>query len=638
MTTTAAPTTTTARRGFDVRRVPMPLVLAPLAFLPALLSRAGVFGDDVWFNAGLAVCYAAAGLSLNLLMGYAGQISLGQFTLLGVGAFMSGWLTGADRLALPFMVAVPAAAAAGAAVALVIGVPALRLRGLYLAVVTIAFTYEAQLSVFKIDAISRGSAGVELPRPQINDFIMTRNADYLVVLLLLLAMLWMFDRAVTGSKVGRAFQAVRADEAVAASFGVDVPRYKLLAFVLSGAFAGVAGAMYGHLIQFANSETFPFERSLLLVVIVVIGGLGSRVGVLISAVFYALWPVYIVKVLGDGFRGTDLIVGAALLMFTVARHPGGLAEAWGEGAERRRARNVDVGDDADGDAEPPMPKLPELPRPSGLPERPAATADDCVLRATGVSVSFGGLQALSDASIEVRANRIVGLIGPNGAGKTTLFNAVSGFLRPDSGRVEMLGEDITALPAHARARKGLGRTFQLIGLARDLSVTENLLLAQHVVAGYSIGSALTRIGSANRVERELRSRAAEAIAALGFEQYAHAPVKRLSHGQQRIVELGCALVTAPEVVLLDEPSAGMSPGAAENLAVRLRDIRDELGRTVLLIEHNIPLVLDVCDELYVLAGGELLARGEPDEVVRRPEVIEAYLGRGLEYERESVTA
>jgi branched-chain amino acid transport system permease protein len=631
VTTATAPAATTGRRGLDVRRVPVPLLLAPFAFLPALLSRAGVFGDDVWFNAGLAVCYAAAGLSLNLLMGYAGQISLGQFTLLGVGAFTSGWITGADRLALPFVVAVPVAAAAGAVVALVIGVPALRLRGLYLAVVTIAFTYAAQLSVFKIDAISRGSAGVELPRPQINDFVMTRNADYLVVLLLLLTMLWLFDRAVTGSKVGRAFHAVRSDEAVAASFGVDVARYKLLAFVLSGAFAGVAGSMYGHLIQFANSETFPFDRSLLLVVIVVIGGLGSRTGVLISAAFYALWPVYVVKLFGDGFRGTDLIVGALLLLFTVARHPGGLAEAWGEGAQRRKARNVTGGSEADG-AEPPMPKLPELPRPSGLPERPAAAAGEPVLRATDVSVRFGGLQALRGVSIDVGANRIVGLIGPNGAGKTTLFNAVSGLLRPDSGRVELLGEDITALPAHARARKGLGRTFQLIGLARDLSVTENLLLAQHVVAGYSIGSALTRIGGANRVERELRARAGEAIAALGFEQYADAPVKRLSHGQQRIVELGCALVTAPEVVLLDEPTAGMSPGAAENLAVRLRDIRDELGRTVLLIEHNIPLVLDVCDELYVLAGGELLAGGVPEEVVRRPEVIEAYLGRGLEHQ------
>jgi branched-chain amino acid transport system ATP-binding protein len=387
--------------------------------------------------------------------------------------------------------------------------------------------------------------------------------------------------------------------------------------------------MVGHLVQTVNSESFHFDRSLLLVVIVVIGGLGNRVGVLISAAFYALYPVYVVKIFGDWFRGTDIILGAALLMFTVSRHPGGLAEAWGEGAARRMARR-DARDDDDTE-EPPMPKLPELPRPSGLPER-ATTTSNIVLRATGVSVRFGGLQALYDASIDVERNRIVGLIGPNGAGKTTLFNAMSGLLRPDEGRVELLGEDVTSLPAHARARKGIGRTFQLIGLARDLSVRENLLLAQHVVAGYSVGSALTRIGSANRIERELRARADEAIEALAFGQYADTPVKRLSHGQQRIVELGCALVTAPEVVLLDEPSAGMSPGASENLALRLRDVRDELGRTVLLIEHNIPLVLDVCDELYVLSAGEMLATGNPEEVVRRPEVIEAYLGRGLDTE------
>jgi len=497
----------------------MPWLLLPFTVLPALLARAGLFGDDVWFNVGLAVCFAAAGLSLNVLMGYAGQISLGHFTLIGVGAFMSGWITGVDRLALPFFVAVPAAALTGGAVAVVIGIPALRLRGLYLAVATIGFSYAAQYSVFKVQAISRGSAGVELPRPQLNTFILIRNADYLVVLLVLLILLWLVDRAITGSKLGRAFQAIRADESMAASFGVDVRGYKLLAFVLSGAMAGVAGSMYGHLIQFANSESFSFERSLILVVIVVVGGLGSRVGVLVSAVFYSLYPVYVVKVFGDRMRLTDAVIGAALLMYTVSRHPGGLAEAWGEGAERRKARRLDAArgaDGADGDdgADAAMPKLPELPRPSGLP-------------------------------------------------------------------------------------------------------------------GYSIASALTRIGSAGRVERELRSRATDAIEALGFERYTDQAVKRLSHGQQRIVELGCALVTAPELVLLDEPSAGMSPGAAENLAVRLRDIRDQLGRTVLLIEHNIPLVLDVCDELHVLSGGVMIASGEPDEVVGRAAVIESYLGAGF---------
>ena len=608
------------------------------AFLPALLSRAGFLGNEVYFYFGVAAVYTAAALSLNVLVGYAGQISLGHFTLLGVGGFMSGWITGADRLALPFIVTIPICAVVAGAVAFVIGLPSLRLRGLYLAVATIGFVYAAEQSIFPINAISRGSAGVELPRPQIGTFIMNRNADYLVLLLVMLLGLWLIDRAITGSKVGRAFQAVRADEAVAASFGVDVARYKLLAFVVSGALAGIAGAMYGHLYRFVDAESFGFEKSLLLIVIVVIGGLGSRVGILISAFFYALFPIYVVKAFGDAFRGTDQLLGAFLLMYTVSRHPGGLAEAWGEGAERRRARR-ETADGEDGDAAA-MPKLPDLPRPSGLPARPDAEhATGPVVVARNVSVRFGGVQALYDASIEVGRNRIVGLIGPNGAGKTTLFNAISGMRRPDDGRIELLGRDVTDWPAHERAKAGIGRTFQLIGLARDLSVTENLLLAQHVVAGYSVASALTRLGSANRVERELRTRAAQAIDALGFGRYADTAVKRLSHGQQRIVEIGCALVTAPEVVLLDEPSAGMSPGATENLALRLRDIRDELGRTVLLIEHNIPLVLDVCNDLYVLSSGQMLASGRPDDVVRQPDVITAYLGDAVaEPQRDLVEA
>lgn len=592
---------------------------------PSALGRAGILTDYGALLIGTAVCYAAAGLSLNLLMGYAGQISLGHFSLLGVGAFTSGILTGPYRLGLPFVVSIPLSALAGAAVALLIGLPALRLKGLYLAIVTVGFAYAMTESVFRLDWVSRGSAGAELPRPIINDFFFNRNVDYLGVLLLLLVGIWIIDANVTTSKVGRAFHALRSDEAMAASFGVDVTRYKLLAFALSGAIAGVAGMMLGHLSGTVTSESFPYQNSLLLVVIVVVGGLGSRVGVLVSAGFYAVFPIVMPKVFGEGIRLWDLMIGAVLLMFTVARNPGGLAGAFHENKEKKHAKAARQGDGDDG-TEPAMPKLPNLPRPSGLPARAEASAGSIVLEASDISVNFGGLRALTDASLRVPQGKIVGLIGPNGAGKTTLFNAISGLIRPSSGRVHLLGQDVTDLPAHARARLGMGRTFQLIGLAKDLSVTENLLLAQHVVAGYPIASALSRIGAAGRVEHELRTRAHDAITALGFDEYADTPVKRLSHGQQRIVEIGSCLVTAPELVMLDEPSAGMSPGATENLAVRLRDLRDELGRTVLLIEHNIPLVLDVCDELYVLSSGEMLAHGAPDEVVGRPDVIEAYLG------------
>lgn len=611
-----------------MKRLPgaLPWLIAAAA-LPPLIGRAGLpFDVEYWSYMGaLAASYAAAALSLNLLMGYAGQISLGQFALLGVGALTSGIITGPDKLGLPFIVAVPAAAAMGALIAFMIGLPALRLRGLYLAVVTIAFNFAMQHSIFRADFISGGSAGVPLPRPLAGAFEFSRDYDYLAIALLLLILVWQLDVNVTRSKLGRAFQAIRADETVAASFAVNVRRYKLLAFVLSGAVAGIAGVMFGHLPRFVNSESFSYERSLMLVIIVVIGGLGSRTGVLISSLFYALFPVLIIEWFGEGFRGWDLILGAVLLMYTLARHPGGLTEAIQEARHSKEIREARRHREDREVEQPTMPKLPDLPRPTGLPARPLTTSD-VVLRATDVTVRFGGLQAVDYASIAVPRNKIVGLIGPNGAGKTTLFNAISGALKPDGGRVELLGMDVSDLPAHERARLGMGRTFQLIGLAKDLSVTENLLLAQHAVAGYTIPSALTRIGKAPRIERELRERAADTIEALGFTQYADTPVKRLSHGQQRIVEIGCALVTAPEVVMLDEPSAGMAPGAAENLAVRLRDMRDELGRTILLIEHNIPLVLDVCDELYALSSGRVLAAGKPDEVVAREEVITAYLG------------
>ena len=609
-------------RSALLRRGAFPISLALALVLPPLAGRLPFNPHLTGYGAFLAAqagCFVVAAIARNLLMGYAGQISLGHFALLGVGAFTSGIVTGADRLALPLVVAVPAAAAMGALVALVVGFPALRLRGLSLAIVTIAFAYAMQNSVFRSHFLSKGSGGAELPRPQLGTYILDRNDDFLAVVLVLLVVVWFVDRNVTSTKLGRAFHAVRSDEAVAASFGVDVARSKLLAFALSGAFAGVAGLLYGHLTRTVSSLTFGYDQSLLLVIIVVVGGLGSRSGVAVSAVFYALFETVLIKLFGSGFHGIDLIVGALLLMYTVSRHPGGLAQVLAE-RRARRGPAADADDDGDG----PAPKLPELPRPSGLPDRPAATP--VVLEATEISVRFGGLQAVNGASLRVPRGRIVGLIGPNGAGKTTLFNAISGARRPDAGRVHLLGQDVSELPAHARARLGLGRTFQLIGLAKSLSVTEHLLLAQHVVAGYPVASALTMIGSSRRVERELRQRAADAVEALGFGEHADTPVQRLSHGQQRIVELGCVLVTAPELVMLDEPSAGMSPGAAENLAVRLRDIRDELGRTVLLIEHNIPLVLDVCDELYVLDAGRMLASGDPDEVVRRPEVVEAYLG------------
>ena len=588
------------------------------ALLAPALVHAGLVTEYAAFVIGTGVALAAAAMSLNLLMGYAGQISLGQYSLLGVGAFMSGWLTPATRLGLPFLIALPAAALAGVAAAFLVGLPALRLRGLYLAVITIAMSFALTESIFRAESIGGGSAGIALPRPQVNNFIFTNNGDYLGILVALLVLVWWFDTNVTRTTLGRAFRAIKSDESVAASFGVEVTAFKLGAFALSGAMAGIAGSMYAHLVGTVNSESFQFEKSLLLVVVVVVGGLGSRVGVLSAASFYALFPVIMPTIFGKGILGYDLVIGAVFLVITMARNPAGLAGTVRDLIEQRAAR---------AEAEPPsteMPPLPVLPRPTAL--RDVASEAAVVLECEDVRVHFGGLVAVDDASLTVPRGRTVGLIGPNGAGKTTLFDVLSGRRQPDSGRVRLLGDDVSSYGAARRARAGLGRTFQNIGLVRDLSVTENFLLAQHHVSGYDPFSALLYTPPVARGERELRERAATAIEALGFQRYARTPVANLSIGQQRIVELGAVLLTAPEVVLLDEPAAGMSPAAAENLAERLIDLRDALGRTVLLIEHNIPLVMATCDELYVMAAGRIIAHGAPDDVVRDELVLEAYLG------------
>jgi len=567
-----------------------------------------------YLNLDVGVAIAVAAVSLNLLLGYAGQLSLGHSALLAAGAFASGIVVsrwhGAMVLGLLFAVGVTAA------ISLVVGLPALRLRGEYLAIVTLIFGVVMQYSVLRSTVFSGGSAGIAMPRRVWGHRFSTDHAVYLVVSLLLLLLVWFLDANVVRTRLGRAFRAIRENEAVAQAFGIQVTRYKLLAFVLSGAMAGLAGAMYGHAIGFVNNEA-PFNQlqSLTLVTLVVVAGMGRRLAVVVVALVFWIFPSFIA-----GLHGWAYIIGAVALMATVAQHPSGLADL----LEHRRRPPADG--DVDEDEE--MPALPQLPVPTRPMPAPVDTTAP-VLEVSTVSVRFGGLQAVDHVDLSVPAGKIIGLIGPNGAGKSTLFNAVSGLVGIQSGRIRFRGQDIHELRTDQRARLGISRSFQQVGLAKDLSVRENFLLAQHQLASYTDLEALMLLPRAARLEHELRERAEAAVAALGFGHLADMPVRNLSGGQQRIVEIACLLVTAPELVMLDEPSAGMAPAAAENLATRLRDLRDALGRTVLLIEHNVPLVLDTCDYVYVLDAGRLIAEGEPREIAANQDVIDAYFGRAV---------
>jgi branched-chain amino acid transport system permease protein len=419
------------------------------------------------------------------------------------------------------------------------------------------------------------------------------------------------------SKLGRAFRMIREDETAAQSFGIDVTRYKLLAFVLSGALAGLAGALYGGSIGLVNSDVFDLELSLRIVLVVMIGGVGRRWGVAAVAVLLALSPK-----LPSFLQGYDLVVAALIVIYNVVRLPGGLAGLVGElrhsAAEKRRLA------DTPDDDEPVMPDFRSVVR---APRDDASSADDApLLTVEGVTVRFGGLLAVDDVSLTAARGTVVGIIGPNGAGKSTLFNAISGFVPDARGTVTLDGARLDALPPWQRARAGLGRTFQLVGLAKDMTVRENVLLAQHLAAPYGDGEALLYTAAVDRCERALAELADEVVAGLGFERFADTPVRNLSGGQQRLVELAAVLATSPKLLMLDEPTAGLSPAAAENLAERLHALRDDFGQSILLIEHNVPLVLDLCDHVYVLNAGAELADGPPAALAKKPEVLSAYLG------------
>ncbi len=618
-TSRAIPATRAPATSGFLRRRPRLANFATAALLftvlPLLTAHAmpGLLEQHDYLNLDIAVAVAVGAASLNLLMGYAGQISLGHAGLLAAGAVASGIAT--SRWDWPMAAGMLFAVVVTAAVAFVVGLPALRLRGLYLAIVTVVFGIVMQTSVIRADVFSGGSAGVALPRRVWGDRMTTDNAVYLVVSLLLLLAVWTVDVNITRTRLGRAMRTLRENEAVAQSFGIDVTRYKLLAFVASGGIAGLAGAMYGHALGFVNAEKpFDLTLSLLLVSVVVVAGAGHRLAVIISALAFWVLPLLFDGVFGN-FRAWSYVLGALGLMLTVAMHPDGLA---GFTSHRRKPPAADDDDDE-------LPALPQLPVPDRESAAPVASAS--ILEVSGVAVRFGGLRAVDGASFVVPTGKIIGLIGPNGAGKSTLFNAITGHVRIEGGHIRYRGEEIQQLRSDQRARLGIARSFQQVGLAKDLNVRENFLLAQHQLAPYGDVEALLMLPRAARTEGEFARRADEAIEALGFQSLAAMPVRNLSGGQQRIVEIACLLMTAPDLVLLDEPSAGMAPAAAENLASRLRDLRDVLGRTVLLIEHNVPLVLDTCDYVYVLDAGRVIAAGEPAAIAANQDVINAYFGQ-----------
>jgi len=588
-------------------RVLVPAVVSTALGVVVLLATHGSIRAAVITSLTLAVI----SLSLVVVTGFAGQISLAQLTLAGVGAFSLSKLSAGWGIPFPF--APLLAALAAMAIGVVIGLPALRIRGLPAAVVTVALAVALEAFWFRNPELNGGLGGSKIPSPHLFgiDLGIGSGEDYprLPFALLCLVVLLVVGLGVAGlrrSRLGAAMLAVRANERSAAAAGIDVARTKIVAFAIGAFVAGLGGALLGYQQTVADAEMFTAIGGLGLFATTYLAGVTALSGGVVAGVMGAggLLPVLLDRApsLGEWY---DVIMGVGLVLTVITDPEGIVGPAHELAARLRRARHPAAVDDTDTDG------LTEA-APASRP--PVPDPGEAVLSVRDIGVRYGGVVAVDSVSFEVRSGEIIGVIGPNGAGKTTLLDAISGYHR-STGTVEFDGREISSLKPHQRGRAGLGRTFQGIELYEDLSVEENVLVGEAAArhGGDHVGSVQGP---------QLRNRLFET---LHLNRFRDQPARELSRGRRQLVSIARALAGRPRMLLLDEPAAGLDSSESRWLADRLRAVRAD-GVTVLLIDHDMGLVLDVCDRIVVLDIGKVIAAGTPAEIKADPRVATAYLG------------
>ena len=536
---------------------------------------------------------AMVGVGLNVLLGLTGQVSLGHAGFFALGAYVSAILS--LKLGVDFWLALPLAAALAGAVGVVLALPALRVAGPYLAMVTIAFGFIVQSGIIEWKALTGGSNGIMNIRPPalLGHAFQTREVAVLAVVVTA-GLLWLFHR-LEGGAWGRAMRAVRASEAASQSLGLNPIALRITAFALSAAAAGLAGALFAPLSGFISPSGFTFFQSILFLLVVIIGGAGTTAGPLVGAAVIVLLPQ-----LGARFAEYQLLFFGAVLLLVLWLAPEGIV-----GAIRRRVGRARRSALADGHIDI-----------AGY----LAAAERRSLVATGLAISFGGVRAVADVSFTAESGRVTSVIGPNGAGKSTLLNLLSGFYRADAGAIALGDRQLAGLPAHAVARAGIARSFQTSQLFAGLSVADNVLVA---LRGHRLGGffpwAPRRAG---RAERRFADSLLDFVGCTGASDR---PAEDLPHVEKRLVEIARALAQRPSVLLLDEPAAGLGERDKARLAALLRRIA-ATGVAVVLVEHDMSLVMELSDRVVVLDAGRCIAVGSPAAVQSDPVVIKAYLG------------
>ena len=596
--------------------------------------------------------FAMVALSMTVLTGWAGQLSLGQYAFVGLGGLTVLGLTQGNEIPIPFNLfnlairlpwawAMVVATGVGVVTAVVVGLPALRVRGLFLAVTTLAFAVASATWLFNQEFFTGGTS---YPRPAEKpvldlgaihiDFGASRK-NYYFLCLISLAVVTAVVARLRRTGIGRSWIAVRDNEEMAAASTVSPTRMKLVAFGVAGGIAAYSGGLLVTLVpSLQPASLFRAGESIVVVATAIIGGLGSVAGPILGALWVRGIPQAIPEELDDLVR---LLTSSIGLLVLLMYFPGGLLQivysirdkllerADSRMADREAATEAGPSP-ADAATEPPEPRRV---RPLVAASAGAVDTSTPALRTQDVSVRFGGNTAVDRVSVHVDHGELVGLIGTNGAGKSTLLNAVSGFV-PAQGRVFVLGTDVTSKRAPHRHALGLGRGFQGARIYPGLTVRESLMVALEARSQSRLVPSMTALPPSPRQERAKRVEADELIDYMGLKRYADHFVATLSTGTRRIVELSSLLAVNARVLLLDEPTGGVAQREAEAFGPLIKQVQAELDAAVIVIEHDMPLVMGISDRVYCLEAGAVIAEGSPEEVRRDPLVIASYLGTSEE--------
>jgi ABC-type branched-subunit amino acid transport system ATPase component/ABC-type branched-subunit amino acid transport system permease subunit len=599
-------------------------MLRPGYLLVAAISVLWVLpAANYWvFTVSYAIAIAIAALGLMVVVGWAREVSLAHAGLMGTGVFIFGYLyrDAPEGKGYPFLLAAVVVVCITAGLMGLVALVSLRLPGVYVMVLTLGLQFMLEQTIFTDQKFAGGLVAIETPRPRPLGISLESDRVFYFFLLGCLAAVLLILTRLRFSHIGRALILAGNSRQAAASVGVPPWRYKLYAFMISGALAGLAGVLSASLFRSVpGPQNYVAFVSLFLLAIPVLAGFDSMLTVVLVAVSFNLasqaLESFHINVLLLG--GTGIIAGTLLGSRGLAGAATKVARAFRPNAValRREALGAQVRD-----REAAVRVVKEhLERRRG--------SGDVALAVRGTSVAFGGVQALQDVSITIPAGSFVGLIGPNGAGKTTLFDVVSGVRVPDRGEVALFGKDVTGLGSWGRAAEGLTRTFQAARVVKDLPISDNLLAGAYLSLRHgSVGTVLGRPRNWRRA-REAERLAWAVAQLLEIEVFWADLAGALHFSARRRAEIGRAIIAEPRLLLLDEPGAGLDPVTTANLFDLVKRLHRDLGLTVLLVEHYVPAVLDACDHVYVLDAGRIIASGSPDEVVANDDVRERYLGQ-----------